>query len=203
MNAKNGILRIALNAEAALLYVLLSGILCVPASGQGRGYKKGEGGKMNKLKISSSPHIRHKDTTRRIMLDVILALVPAAVCSIFIFGYRSLLVMGLSILTAVASEYICLKIMKRKNTVSDLSAVVTGLLYALVLPVGAPVYVIILGSAFAIVIAKQCFGGLGANILNPRWPAVRLCFFPLPAFSAARSIISRFWTPLRERLLWI
>ena len=122
---------------------------------------------MNKLKISSSPHIRQKDTTRRIMLDVILALVPAAVCSIFIFGYRSLLVMGLSILTAVASEYICLKIMKRKNTVSDLSAVVTGLLYALVLPVGAPVYVIILGSAFAIVIAKQCFGGLGANILNP------------------------------------
>ena len=75
--------------------------------------------------------------------------------------------MGLSVLTAVACEALCLKVMKRRNTVNDLSAVVTGLLYALVLPVGAPVYVVILGSAFAIIIAKQCFGGLGANILNP------------------------------------
>lgn len=122
---------------------------------------------MNKLIISSSPHIRHSASTRSIMLDVIIALAPAAVCSILIFGYRSLLVMGLSVLTAVVCEYLCLKVMKRKNTVKDLSAVVTGLLYALVLPVGAPIYVIILGSAFAIIVAKQCFGGLGANILNP------------------------------------
>ena len=122
---------------------------------------------MNKLKISSSPHIRHKDTTQRIMLDVIIALLPAVISSVIIFGYRSLLVIALSVLTAVACEYLCLKVMKRPNTLSDLSAAVTGLLYALVLPVGAPVYVVILGSAFAIIVAKQCFGGLGANILNP------------------------------------
>ena len=122
---------------------------------------------MSQLNISSSPHIRPGNSTRRIMLDVIIALAPAAICSIFIFGSRSLLVMGLSVLTAVACEALCLKVMKRRNTVNDLSAVVTGLLYALVLPVGAPVYVVILGSAFAIIIAKQCFGGLGANILNP------------------------------------
>ena len=108
---------------------------------------------MSQLNISSSPHIRHGNSTRRIMLDVIIALAPAAICSIFIFGSRSLLVMGLSVLTAVACEALCLKVMKRRNTVNDLSAVVTGLLYALVLPVGAPVYVVILGSAFAIIIA--------------------------------------------------
>lgn len=121
----------------------------------------------NKLKISSSPHIRHSATTRKIMLDVLIALAPVSICSIVIFGYRSLLVMAVSVLTAVLCEYLCLKVMKRRNAAGDLSAVVTGLLYALVLPVGAPLYVVVLGSAFAIVIAKQCFGGLGSNILNP------------------------------------
>ena len=72
---------------------------------------------MSQLNISSSPHIRHGNSTRRIMLDVIIALAPAAICSIFIFGSRSLLVMGLSVLTAVACEALCLKVMKRRNTV--------------------------------------------------------------------------------------
>jgi len=122
---------------------------------------------MKPLQISSSPHIRHKATTRILMRDVLIALLPAAVCAVAFFGYRSLLVMGISALSAVLAEMLCNKVMKRPDTTGDLSAVVTGVLYAMVLPVGAPVYMILFGSVFSIVIAKQLFGGIGANIVNP------------------------------------
>lgn len=122
---------------------------------------------MKSLHISSSPHIRSGNTTRKIMMDVLIALLPSVIAAVVIFGTGSLLLMVVSVATALLSEYLCCKVMKRKNSIDDLSAAVTGLLYALVLPVGAPVYVVVLGAVFAVVIAKQLFGGLGCNIVNP------------------------------------
>lgn len=120
-----------------------------------------------KLVLSSSPHIRHKDSTQSIMRDVLIALLPCVVASLAIFGWRSLMLIIISALTAVACEAIANRVMKRPSSISDLSAVVTGVLYALILPAGAPVFLAVLGPAFAIIIVKQLFGGIGANILNP------------------------------------
>jgi electron transport complex protein RnfD len=101
------------------------------------------------------------------MLDVILSLVPASIAAVWLFGFRSLLVILVSVATAVASEAIYEKAVKRDVTVNDLSAVITGLLLALTLPPGVRLYVPVVGSAFAIVIVKQVFGGLGTNFVNP------------------------------------
>jgi len=101
------------------------------------------------------------------MLDVIVALVPASIASVWLFGVRSIMVIAASVATAVVSEWAFQKATKRDVTVGDLSAVITGLLLALTLPPGVPLYVPIVGSAFAIVIAKQIFGGLGTNFVNP------------------------------------
>ena len=122
---------------------------------------------MEKLTVSANPHIKGAVTTQRIMLDVIIALVPAGVASVVIFGWRSLLVIATCVLSAVISELICRKIMKRSNTISDLSAVVTGLLLAYNLPVSIPLWMAAIGSAVAIVVVKQMFGGLGHNFVNP------------------------------------
>lgn len=122
---------------------------------------------MQKLKISSSPHIFHMDTAAGIMLDVIIALLPATVCGIFYFGFHSLLVVAVSVASAVASEYIWCKVVKKQPTLRDLSAVVTGLLLALSLPPELPLLMVAMGSAFAIIIVKQMFGGLGHNFANP------------------------------------
>lgn len=120
-----------------------------------------------KLTITSSPHLRGPKTVRGLMLDVILALVPASAAAVWLFGVRSLTVIVVSVATAVVSEWAFQKATKRDVTVGDLSAVITGLLLALTLPPGVPLYVPVLGSAFAIVIAKQIFGGLGTNFVNP------------------------------------
>ncbi len=123
---------------------------------------------MDKLIVSSSPHITGDATTRRIMLDVIIALTPAALASIILFGFISAAIIVLSIIGAVASEFICRKIMKRNNTISDLSAVVTGLLLALNLPaIPASLWMAPLGSAIAVTVVKQFFGGIGHNFANP------------------------------------
>ena len=122
-------------------------------------------GKM--LYVSASPHLRSTVTTRRIMLDVILALMPALIASAVLFGPRTLLVTAVSVSTAILSEYAARKIMKRNMTIGDLSAIVTGLLVAFNLPATIPLWIAAVGSFFAIVVVKQFFGGIGQNFANP------------------------------------
>ncbi len=117
--------------------------------------------------VSSSPHVRAKDTTARIMLYVIIALLPTTVFGIFNFGIKALILIAVCIATCVVSEYVFELLIHKKSTINDLSAVVTGLLLALNLPVGLPIWQAVLGSVFAIVIVKMMFGGLGQNFMNP------------------------------------
>ena len=105
--------------------------------------------------------------TKKIMLDVLIALMPVLVAAVIIFGIRVLLVVGVTVLSCIISEYICRKLMKRENTVSDLSAVVTGVLLAFNLPVSIKLWMAALGGVIAIVVVKQMFGGLGQNFVNP------------------------------------
>ncbi len=121
----------------------------------------------DKLTISSSPHLREAKTVRGIMLDVVIALVPASVAAVVFFGMKALVVLVASTVSAVAAEYLYEKAVKRPVTVGDLSAVVTGILLGLTLPPAVPLHVPVVGSAFAIVVAKQVFGGLGTNFVNP------------------------------------
>lgn len=122
---------------------------------------------MDKMIVNVSPHFSAKRATQNIMLDVIIALMPAAVASVVIFGLRSLLVIGVCIATCVLSEFVFEKICKRENTILDLSAVVTGLLLAFNLPVSIPIWQAIFGSITAIIVVKQLFGGIGQNFANP------------------------------------
>lgn len=117
--------------------------------------------------ISSSPHVRAKDTTSRIMLYVIIALLPATIFGVFNFGFRALLIVAVCIASCVASEWIFEKIIHKNSTIKDFSAVLTGLLLALNLPHTLPIWQAVLGSVFAIVIVKMLFGGLGQNFMNP------------------------------------
>ena len=120
-----------------------------------------------KLIASSSPHIRSDENVSKIMLDVLIALIPAFIASIFYFGFNSILLVAASVLSAIITEVACQKIMKKPITISDFSAVVTGVLLAFNLPSTTPVWVPVIGSAFAIAIGKQVFGGLGNNFINP------------------------------------
>lgn len=119
------------------------------------------------LNVSSNPHVRDKVDTQRIMLLVIISLLPATVFGIFNFGIHSLILVAVSIISCVLSEYVFEKIVYKKSTVTDLSAVVTGLLLALNLPPTLPVWMAALGGVFAIVVVKMLFGGLGQNFMNP------------------------------------
>ena len=119
------------------------------------------------LYVSPSPHVRSSVTTRRIMLDVIIALCPALIASVVIFGLRALLVVAFCVGACVLSELLFEKIVKRKNTVGDLSAVVTGILLGFNLPVGIPLWQAAVGCIVAIVVVKQLFGGIGCNFANP------------------------------------
>lgn len=119
------------------------------------------------LTISSSPHIRSKNTTRRTMLDVIIALMPALAVSAYVFGYRALLLVTICVVSCVTTEAAVQALMKKTITINDLSAVVTGILLGFNLPVNAPWWMAVLGSIFAIAIVKQLFGGLGHNFMNP------------------------------------
>lgn len=121
----------------------------------------------NLLNVSSSPHVRGKVDTSRIMLYVIIALMPTTLFGIYNFGLRAALLVVVCIATCVISEYVFELIVKKKSTIKDLSAVVTGLLLALNLPSTLPVWQAVLGSVFAIVIVKMLFGGLGQNFMNP------------------------------------
>lgn len=120
-----------------------------------------------KLIATSSPHIRASENTRSIMLDVIIAMVPALAWAIWKFGFEALLLTVVSVAGCVFWEWLYRKLMKKPQSVGDLSAVVTGMLLAFVCPVSTPLWMIVVGGFFSIVVVKQLFGGLGKNFLNP------------------------------------
>ncbi len=123
---------------------------------------------MNKLLVSPSPHIHSKDSTKSLMLDVVIALLPAVICTFIFYGWREMVVMGVSVASCVLLEWAITKYMlKKPSTIGDLSAVITGILLALNLPYTTPWWVVVIGSVVAIGVAKMSFGGLGQNIWNP------------------------------------
>lgn len=144
---------------------------------------------MSSFSVSLSPHVRDSASTRRIMLQVCLALLPALAFGVWAFGLYALLVVALSVASAVGTEALVQRCLKRPITISDGSAAVTGLLLGLTLPPEAPWYVPVFGAVFAIFIAKQVFGGLGDNFVNPAlagrafllacWP-VEMTSYPNP-----------------------
>ena len=135
-----------------------------------------------KLTVTSSPHIRGDFRTSRLMLDVVLALVPALIVGTIVLGFRALLVTLISMAGAVAAEYLYNLVCKRRNTIIDGSALVTGMLFALTLPSTVPYWIAVVGSALAIIVAKMMCGGLGQNIFNP---ALFARAFALVLFPAA------------------
>ncbi len=139
---------------------------------------------MDNMIVSVSPHIHSKDSTSTIMRDVLIALCPALIAGVVIFGFRALLVAVVCVATAVFFEWGFEKICKRKSTIGDLSAAVTGLILALNLPVGIPLWQAAFGSLVAIVVVKQLFGGIGHNFANPAITARIVMFL---AFSVQMS----------------
>ncbi|MBR3989619.1 MAG: RnfABCDGE type electron transport complex subunit D [Bacteroidales bacterium] len=123
---------------------------------------------MSKLIVSPSPHIHSKDSTRSLMLDVVIALIPAVICSVVFYGWQELLVLGVSVASCVLLEWAITKYMlKKPSTVGDFSAVITGILLALNVPYTTPWWVMVIGSIVAVGVAKMTFGGIGQNIWNP------------------------------------
>ena len=135
----------------------------------------------NKLHISVSPHIHSKNSTQRIMLDVLISLLPATIAGVVIFGIEALLVIAVCVAVCVLGEFVFNKITKKPLTISDLSAAVTGLLLALNLPANVPLWQAGVGSLFAIIIVKCIFGGIGRNVVNP---AITGRVFMLIAFTS-------------------
>lgn len=140
------------------------------------------------LTISCSPHVHGKTTTRTIMRDVIIALLPALVGSVYFFGLRTLVVTLISVASCVFFEWAWCRLMKQPSKVYDLSAVVTGMLLAFVCPVTIPYWIIVIGALFAIVVVKMLFGGIGKNVVNPAlaaraflfsWPAAMSTWIPV------------------------
>ena len=132
------------------------------------------------LTISCSPHVHSKTTTRTIMRDVIIALMPALIGSVYFFGLRALIVTLISVASCVFFEWAWCRLMKQHCKVYDLSAVVTGILLAFVCPVTIPYWIIVIGALFAIVLVKMLFGGIGKNVVNPAL-AARAFLFSWPA----------------------
>lgn len=123
---------------------------------------------MKKLIISPAPHAHSKENTQRLMLDVIIALLPAYLVSVYFFGLGALSVASVAVISCVLLEYIISRwLMKRSSTVGDLSAVVTGLLLAMNLPTNIPCWIVVVGAVVAIGVTKMSFGGLGQNLFNP------------------------------------
>ena len=122
---------------------------------------------MDQLKVSSNPHIRDKASTRGIMLCVIISLLPAAGFGVYNFGLRALIIILISVFSTVLSEFLFCKIIKKPVSIGDLSAVVTGILLGLNLPVSVPFWIPVIGGVFAAVVVKMLFGGLGQNFMNP------------------------------------
>ena len=121
----------------------------------------------NRLNVTASPHIQDNSSTRKLMLNVIIALLPCVAASTIIFGANTLLVTGVTVAACVLFEYLYCFLMKKPNPVGDLSAVVTGIILAMNMPVSMPLWIAVVGAFIAIVIAKQLFGGIGMNFANP------------------------------------
>ncbi len=121
----------------------------------------------SKYIVSSSPHIHTDESVSSIMTDVLIALIPASICGIYFFGIRAVAVILTAMAACVLSEFLFQKLMKKRVTVRDCSALVTGLLLALNLPPTIPLWMVVIGSVFAIVVVKQLYGGLGKNFMNP------------------------------------
>ena len=136
---------------------------------------------MNKLIVSPSPHDENYVKTSTIMLNVIIALLPAWGAAIYFFGLRVIPLTAVCIGSCILFEYVCRRMMKRDNTITDLSAVVTGLILAMNLPVTLPYWMAVIGSFVAIVIVKQLFGGLGQNFANPAITARIVLMVSFPA----------------------
>ena len=134
------------------------------------------------MTVSPSPHIRSHETTSTIMTDVIIAMMPALAWGVYIFGFRALSLTVISVISCVFFEFIYQFIMKKPTTLGDLSAVVTGVLIAFNLPVNAPLWIPIVGGAFAIILVKQLFGGIGKNIVNPAIAARIFLFISFPKY---------------------
>lgn len=134
-----------------------------------------------KMTVASSPHIRGNFRTNRIMLDVVIALLPALVVGLGMHGVKALVVTMVSVVTAVAAEFVYSLLARKRNTVVDGSALVTGLLLAMTLPATAPLWVVVVGAIFAIVVVKALCGGLGQNIFNPALSARALMMLICPA----------------------
>lgn len=147
------------------------------------------------LIVSSTPHLRDNETTSRIMLDVIIALTPAMIGSIYFFGMSALSLILISVVSAVVFEVLIQKLFKKEIKIKDLSAVVTGILLAFNLPASAPWWIPVFGAGFAIIIVKEFFGGIGHNFMNPAlaaraalvasWPAIMSNYINPDGISAA------------------
>ena len=135
---------------------------------------------MDFLKVTSSPHMRHEDSTRIIMLDVLIALCPALIWAVIVFGARALILTLTSAASCVLFEFLYRLIVKKPCSVGDLSAAVTGVLLAFCLPVSVPLWLPVVGAFFAIVIVKQLYGGIGKNVVNPALAARVFLFLAYP-----------------------
>ena len=133
-----------------------------------------------KMTVASSPHIRGNFRTNRIMLDVVIALIPALVVGLLVHGTKALVVTAVSVVTAMEAEWVYSLLAKKRNTVVDGSAIVTGLLLAMTLPSTVPLWVVVVGVIFAIVVVKALCGGLGQNIFNPALSARALMMLICP-----------------------
>jgi len=154
---------------------------------------------LTKLKVSSSPHIRTSDSTRQIMLDVVIALMPSLAISIFVFGLRSLTMVLTSVCGCAFFEWLYCRTLRKPVTVSDCSCVVTGVLLAFCMPVAAPLWLVLIGDAFAIIVVKMLYGGLGKNFMNPALAgrAFLMASFPvmMTLWTKARTALPLFVTP--------
>lgn len=131
---------------------------------------------MSNFAVTSSPHLRDKATTQRIMMEVCLALAPAGIAGIILYGFNAALLIAICVATCVLSEFVWQKATKQAVTISDWSAVVTGLLLAYNMPATAPWWMAVIGSVIAIVLVKQFFGGIGSNFMNPALTARAILF---------------------------
>ena len=142
------------------------------------------------LRISTAPHMHNPLTTQRLMQYVLIALLPTAAWGVYAFGLPALLVLGISTATAVLAEFLWQKIAKQPIRISDCSALVTGLILGLNLPAAAPWWMVMIGSAFAIIIVKQLFGGLGDNFLNPALAARAVLLASWPVHMTASACVN-------------
>ena len=152
--------------------------------------------KKPRFSVSSSPHVATSDSTTTIMLDVIIALLPAWLTGVYFFGFRVLTLTAVTVGAAVGAEYLYRRLTRQHQTIGDLSSAVTGLLLTMCLPVETPYLIAALGAVFAIVVVKQLFGGLGKNFMNPAL-AGRVFLFSFPAVMGKYVAPGRtFWAPI-------